>query len=195
MNSAPLTAKHGAPVRIIAPGVAGARCVKWLQQITVQPTESNNHYQQRDYKVLPPEATDAGKAEKFWDLTPAIQDMPVNSVIGSPQSGDTIKLDADGMIEARGYALPSGDGGPVTKVEVSADEGATWIEAELLGERGKWSWALWKARIALPKGDNQRIYSRATDQVGNTQSANPQWNLRGVAYDGYGESRSLSIVG
>jgi len=195
MNCEPLPVNHGAPVRIIAPGIAGARSVKWLQRITVQSTESQNFYQKRDYKILPPEATDKDKAEDHWDATPAVQDMPINSVIGFPRDGDTVKPDADGMIEIRGYALPQGVDGPVVKVEVSVDEGASWREAELIGEGGKWSWVLWKVRMKLEKGDNRRILSRATDKTGNLQRADPQWNLRGVAYDGYGESRNVTISG
>ena len=193
MNSKPLPVNHGAPVRIIAPGIAGARSVKWLERITVQSTESGNFYQQRDYKILPPEATDKEKAKKYWDLIPAVQDMPINSVIGSPQNGDAVKLGADGTVEVRGYALPQGADGPVVKVEVSGDEGKTWRVAEFIGEQGKWSWALWKIRLRVKSGPDQRILSRATDKAGNVQCANPQWNLRGVAYNGYGESRDLTV--
>ena len=193
MNGKPLPINHGAPVRVIAPGIAGARCVKWLERITVQPTESENFYQKRDYKILPPEATDKEKAKDHWDATPALQDMPINSVIASPQTGDSIKLDTDGMTDIRGYALPQGVDGPVMKVEVSVDEGATWKKAELMGDGGKWSWVLWKVRMKLSIGDRQRILSRATDKNGNVQCANPRWNLRGVAYNGYGESRNLMI--
>ena len=193
MNSKPLPVNHGAPVRIIAPGIAGARSVKWLERITVQSTESGNFYQKRDYKILPPEATDKEKAKKYWHLIPAVQDMPINSVIGSPQNGDVVKLGADGMVEVRGYALPQGADGPVVKVEVSGDEGKTWRVAEFIGQQGKWSWALWEVRLRMKSGPNRRILSRATDKAGNVQCANPQWNLRGVAYNGYGESRNLTV--
>ncbi|KAF7189933.1 putative sulfite oxidase, mitochondrial [Pseudocercospora fuligena] len=90
MNNEPLTISHGFPVRVVTPGIAGARSVKWLNQITVQKKESQNHYQQRDYKVLPPEATDAESAEKYWDSTPAIMEMPVNSVIAWPETGSKV---------------------------------------------------------------------------------------------------------
>ena len=193
MNSKPLTVNHGAPIRVIAPGIAGARCVKWLERITVQFAESENFYQQRDYKILPPEATNKEKAENYWDVSSAVQDMPVNSVIVSPRNGDTVRLDPDGMTEIRGYALPRGADGPVIKVEVSVDLAETWREAELIGERGKWSWVLWRVRVRMESGDKQRIFSRATDKGGNIQCANPQWNLRGVAYNGYGESRNLAV--
>ena len=217
MNGKPLPINHGFPVRIIVPGVSGCRSVKWVDQITVQLEESRNLYQRYDYKRLPPEATDKESAKRFWDKTPAIQDMPVNSAIAKPQNGDTIRLPPSGTIEIKGYALPQGDQGPVVKVECSIDEGETWQAAEILSGNGiktRWCWALWRATVRLQKGKNRRILSRATDKGGNMQTgkavrSNPHphivkttatsdnsqvWNLRGVCYDGYGESRDLNVV-
>lgn len=45
MNGKPLSPKHGAPVRVVTPGIAGARSVKWLDRVTVQLKESDNFYQ------------------------------------------------------------------------------------------------------------------------------------------------------
>ena len=197
MNGKPLPPNHGYPVRVIVPGVAGARSVKWLDRITVQERESNNHYQLYDYKVLPPEATDAEAAKAFWHVTPGLLDMPANSVIADPQSGEAITLSNSGHLEVKGYALPCGDQGPVTKVEVSTDDGATWADAEISEEsknQGKWSWVLWRIFVKLEKGENKRILSRAIDAGGNTQDPHPKWNWRGVAYHGYGESRNLTAI-
>lgn len=195
MNDRPLSTEHGFPVRVITPGIAGARAVKWLDRITVQMTESYNHYQQRDYKVLPPEATDAEAAEKFWDLTPGVQAMPVNSVVATPENGSAVQRRADGTINASGYALPSGDDGPITKVEVSGDEGNTWKDADILHHDGesKWSWALWEANVKIEPGKDKAVYSRATDNAGNVQPDEPMWNLRGVCYNGFGEASGLTI--
>ena len=196
MNGKSLSANHGFPVRVIAPGIAGARSVKWLDRITVQLEESSNYYQQHDYKVLPPEATDWEMAEQYWHTVPAVQDMPINSVIAVPRDGDLVRLSAEGTTEVRGYALPQGDQGPVTKVEVSVDHGQNWVEAELLeGHQGhgKWCWVLWRATCRLHPGLPGRILSRATDAGGNMQPSTPQWNLRGVNYNGYGESMDLKI--
>ncbi|KAF1996450.1 sulfite oxidase-like protein [Amniculicola lignicola CBS 123094] len=204
MNNAPLTPNHGAPVRIVTPGIAGARSVKWLDKIIVQTTESNNYYQQQDYKILPPEADTKEKADKWWGKVPAIQDMPVNSVIGVPKPDSVVKRDENGCVEVRGYALPSGADGPVTKVEVSGDGGETWTEAVLLGweESGKevqegdlkWAWCLWRASVKVGAGKGGRVLSRAVDRSGNTQSEKPVWNWRGVAYNGYGEVTGLDVV-
>ncbi|KAL6154751.1 hypothetical protein ACJQWK_01197 [Exserohilum turcicum] len=203
MNDELLPANHGAPVRIVTPGIAGARSVKWLDQISVQMCESQSYYQQSDYKILPPEADCKEKAKEYWGKVSALQDMPVNSVIGIPKSDTTVQRDADGAIEVRGYALPSGADGPIVKVDVSVDGGNTWQEAELVntyeGEDAKdvelkWAWALWKARVKVEKGKDVVIYSRATDKSGNVQDKCPTWNYRGVAYNGYGEAFGLEII-
>ncbi|KAF2106541.1 sulfite oxidase [Lophiotrema nucula] len=205
MNGAPLPANHGAPVRVVTPGVAGARSVKWLDKITVQMEESENFYQQHDYKILPPEADSKENAEGWWGKVPAIQDMPVNSVIGVPKSESKVTRDGEGRVEVKGYALPSGADGPIAKVEVSVDGGKAWTDAELLGaeEEGqegqegvelKWAWCLWKAKIEVPKSKNVTIWSRATDTAGNTQVRCPEWNFRGVAYNGYGEATDVEVV-
>lgn len=143
--------------------------------------------------------------------------MPINSVTAEPQNGDIIKLPPSGEMEIKGYALPQGDQGPVVKVGWSMDNGQTWEAAEILcgnDLKAKWSWALWKATVRFQKGKNRRVLSRATDKGGNVQTGEPvrsnfrshikssagrsdksqTWNLRGVGYDGYGESKNLNVV-
>ena len=99
------------------------------------------------------------EAEKYWDIVPALQDMPVNSVIASPKTGEHIILAADSTIEVKGYALPHGPDGPVVRVEVSVDDGNTWQEADLLNDKtdGKWSWLLWRKFVKIEPIQNRRI--------------------------------------
>lgn len=194
MNGTPLPHSHGAPIRIIVPGVLGARSVKWLDTITVSTEESPNHYQKRDYKILPPTVTDAKAAEAHWSKTPAMTDMPINSVIGIPSSDSTVTLDAKGFIEVKGYALPQGMSGPITKVEISVDEGKTWESASLIGTPGKFTWALWTAKVKMSPGEGRVLLCRARDKGGNVQRQAPKWNLRGVGFDGFGEVRGLTVL-
>ena len=197
MNGEPLAPKHGYPIRVVVPGIAGCRSVKWLDRISVQTEESDNLYQRYDYKRLPPEATDHDAAKQFWDVTPAMQEMPANSAIASPRSGNTVILPTSGRVTVRGYALPSGDHGPIIRVEVSSDGGDTWMDADIINggeEAGKWSWSFWEIEVPMERGKDKQFLSRATDRGGNTQTAHPVWNLRGVGYDGYGEARDLDIV-
>lgn len=198
MNGAPLPYNHGYPVRAILPGIAGARWVKWLDRITVQDHESTNFYQRHDYKVLPPEAVDSASAEPFWDRTPAMCDMPINSVVAVPADGETVTLSPDGTIEVKGYAVPQGADGPVTRVQVSSDGGRSWVDTEIQTssspDEGKWCWVLWKAEVPLERGCGREILSRAYDAGGNSQREYSQWNLRGVGYNGYGRARSLTVL-
>lgn len=193
-NSEPLSPNHGAPVRVIVPGVAGARSVKWLDRITIQPTESSNFYQTHDYKVLPPTVKTAADAESHWASIPALQDMPINSVILSPRSSETVSSAAGEGVLVSGYAVPGGADGPVTRVEVSVDGRRTWVAARLRGKVSRWSWVLWDVEVRLERGEGYRIFSRAFDAGGNEQVAEAKWNLRGVAYDGYGESRDVTVT-
>ena len=197
MNGKPLPVHHGFPVRMIVPGVSGCRSVKWLNRITVQLEESKNYYQRYDYKRLPPEATDVEEAKKYWDKTPALQDMSINSVIAKPKTGDVVRLSQSGTVQVKGYAIPYSNHGPVTQVEVSADDGKTWKDATIIvggSQEDKWCWALWNTEISLERSQGQRLLSRATDAGGNVQNAHPVWNLRGLGYDGYGEARDLTVL-
>ena len=132
--------------------------------------------------------------------------MPINSVIGLPTDGENLKTDLDGKINVSGYALPQGADGPVEKVEVSVDHGNSWIEAELrfgdnvgplkdqiLKRKFKWAWCLWSAKVSVEKGTGRSIVCRATDAGGNTQPEQCEWNLRGVAYNGWGRAENLTI--
>ena len=199
MNGKALPPRHGYPVRAIVPGVLGARSVKWLDRITISEEESPCAYQRRDYKVLPPNVTEMNTAQHYWDKIPAMLEMPVNACVGVPTYKSTISLSDNDMLECKGYAVPQGHFGPVTHVEVSGDEGKTWTDAEL--DHGpsdlasKWTWVLWSANIKMEKGEGKKIFAKATDQAGNTQELErSQWNLRGVAYNGYEAVFDLTVV-
>ena len=47
-----LSTDHGFPLRVVVPGVTGARSVKWLSRIITSKQESQAHWQQVD--PLPP---------------------------------------------------------------------------------------------------------------------------------------------
>lgn len=106
-----------------------------------------------------------------------------------------MEVDAEGFVAVGGYALPGGEDGPVTRVEVSGD-GESWVDAELFTHHmeSKWTWKLWKAKVHVEPGEQRCLYSRATDKGGNSQPQRSQWNLRGVCYNGYGEVRDLKVV-
>lgn len=179
MNGKPLDAIHGFPLRSIVPGYIGARSVKWLTKVTVQPAESTNYYQAKSYKVFPPDV----RAETAdWTSVPAIEEVALNAVICSPSDGATL---TQGPTTVAGYAI-GGGGVPVDRVEISADGGATWMRADLLGRPQMWGWTLWQARVDLAAGDRE-IVARARDVEGNEQPSDPKklWNFKGYNFNAW----------
>ncbi|XP_043815784.1 sulfite oxidase-like [Manihot esculenta] len=54
MNGEPLKRDHGYPLRVVVPGVIGARSVKWLDSINIIAEECQGFFMQKDYKMFPP---------------------------------------------------------------------------------------------------------------------------------------------
>ncbi len=173
MNGEPLAPEHGFPLRVVVPGFAGVRSPKWLSTITVQDFPSDNHMQQRDYKLLPSDVT----AETVdWDKGMTIYDMPLNAAICEP--GPDAKLKA-GPTVVRGYAIATAR--EIARVDVSSDGGRTWMQADLDHEaEAPWSWTFWSAVFDLATGEHE-LTARAWDSAGQTQPALPDdtWNFKG----------------
>ncbi|KAI9501593.1 hypothetical protein GGI25_004015 [Coemansia spiralis] len=187
MNGRRLPRDHGFPARIVAPGIIGARWVKWLKYIRVQEHESDSFYQKRDYKILPPMAN-SSNCEEYWPRFPALMELNIQSVICRPAPDESLQIGKSYLV--RGYAF-SGGGRAVDRVEASLDNGKTWELADLYTINAKkrseqrdwsvksWSWVLWSFRIrSVPP--NCTISCRAWDAGGNTQPDAAVWNYRGV---------------
>ena len=173
MNGAALTAKHGAPLRVVVPGYAGVRSPKWLHRITVQDTPSDNPIQANDYKLFPPDVTKE-TADPAQGIT--INGLPVNSAICEPVPHARLPA---GPAVLRGYATATGRA--VVRVDVSIDGGRSWSQAQLEDHGGgPWSWTFWNATLDLPEGEHD-LTVRAWDDAGQTQPALPDdtWNHRG----------------
>src|SRR5258705_1787759 len=135
MNSEPLPRVHGGPVRVVVPGYVGARSVKWVTAITVQPVPSDNYFQALDYPILPPEA-DPDTAAPGEGIS--LSSLPLNCAILVP--GDDEEIPA-GPLTIRGRALP-GDGRGLCRVDVALDEGRTWRQADLEPPTSQCAWRL-----------------------------------------------------
>jgi len=179
MNGDSLSPDHGAPLRVVAPGFLGARWVKWVDTIIISSTESLNYYQQKDYKILPSTVDSKAAASLLWSKFPSMTTLPLNSVVAS------VTFMSPSQIHVKGYAIPGSPFANVAAVEISVDHGLTWATTKITYQEGKWSWTLWEAEL-----DNVSVtgivFSRAIDTTGNIQPKEGQWNLRGVAYNGWG---------
>ncbi|CAK5268584.1 unnamed protein product [Mycena citricolor] len=185
MNGETLNAQHGGPLRVVVPGHLGARWVKWVDTIVLSSRESPNFYQQRDYRILPPEVETKAAALPLWHKYPSMTALPLNSVIASVKR---VPNKASGYdIHVKGYAL-AGPNGNVVSVQVSHDNGESWMDASIIYQQGRWSWTLWEVTVSSVS-DTGTIYSRAKDESGFIQPRDCLWNLRGVAFNGWGVGR------
>ena len=162
-NGERLRGAQGYPMRLLLPGWEGNTSVKWLHRLELADTPAHT----KDESGLYTEFLADGGIARF-----SFQ-MDVKSVITRP-SGRQM-LHEEGFYEISGLAW-SGYG-KVARVEVSADEGRSWADAELHGP------VLDRAltRFSIPwrwDGKPTTLLSRATDERGVRQPARAEWKSR-----------------
>lgn len=181
MNGEPLTAAHGAPVRLVVPGWFGIAWVKWLQRVEVLDRRVMSKYMAREYVTVRGEE----RGEKTAWRETSIGPMLVKSMIARAE-----KL-RDGAVRLRGAAWS--DGTPLAKVELKVDDGP-WQPVTLdKSPRSKFSWTFWSFDWRKPAPGEHSLVSRATDAEGRAQpsaedaviklkrtfwEANQQWTRR-----------------
>ncbi len=70
--------------------------------------------------------------------------------------------------------------GPIARVEVSTDGGASWADATLGEPVSQFAWRSWGFEWEASPGAFE-LSARATDAGGNTQPLEQPWNLHGFA--------------
>jgi sulfane dehydrogenase subunit SoxC len=154
-NGEALRPEQGYPLRLVVPGWEGNINVKWLHRLQVLDQPAMAKEETANYTDLQPD----GKARIFTFV------MEAKSVITRPAGGQKL-ANGPGVYEITGLAW-SGRG-RVRRVEVSTDDGKTWLDAELQEPilskavtrfRLEWKW----------DGSAQTLQSRCTDETGYMQ--------------------------
>ncbi|KAJ8768078.1 hypothetical protein K2173_021018 [Erythroxylum novogranatense] len=184
MNGEPLNRDHGYPLRVVVPGVIGARSVKWLDHINITAEECQGFFMQKDYKMFPPSVN---WDNINWSTRKPQMDFPVQCAICSLEDLASVK---PGKVKVSGYAA-SGGGRGIERVDVTVDGGKTWVEASRYQKPGlpyiaddissdRWAWVLFEVTVELSK--STEIVAKAVDSAANVQPEHVQdiWNLRGI---------------
>ncbi len=172
MNDAPLPPQHGFPLRLVVPGWYGMTSVKWLEAVTLIDRPFAGYQQARGYR---------------FRQTPDEQGEPVDRIVprslmvppGIPDFATRERRLEPGPCTVRGRAW-SGYG-PIERVEVSADGGASWSDARLGPQPSRWSWVGWEWDWRADEPGAYEVCCRATDALGNRQPLEAPWNLGGYA--------------
>ncbi len=176
MNGAVLNKHHGYPLRVVTPGWIGAASCKWLTEIKVLEKEFDGNFMKPGYR-WPTRPLTPGEAVKPEETTP-LTALDVKSIIAGPTEGAKLK---PGLNTVHGAAWAGED--DIVKVEVSADGGATWVDAKLDPQQSKYAWRLWSYAWKPKQRGEYALQSRATDSQGRTQGAAAKWNPSGYLYN------------
>lgn len=201
MNGNPLTADHGAPVRMMVPGWGGTASTKWVTEMRVDNHQHWVRLNTRGEAYIGPDyaAPVVGPTDEFiGGITaadvkgPMVTWMPIKTLITVPlvlekspsipanyplKRGEWPIMSAGKQL-VRGYAWAPQHG--IRDVEYRVDGGA-WTRANIQGPNlGRYTWVrfdfIWDAR----PGDHV-IETRGSDMAGNVQAATVPLNMLGMA--------------
>jgi sulfane dehydrogenase subunit SoxC len=172
MNGQPLPPQHGAPLRLVAPGWYGMAHVKWLTRVEVLTEPFAGFQNDTAYRLTQSEG-DAG--EPVTRMRPRALMVPP----GFPDFMTRLRVVDVGEHELRGRAWSGG--GAVTRVEVSADDGRTWADADVEPASSRFAWQGWRFRWRAGGPGRATLCCRATDQRGDVQPVEQPWNRQGMA--------------
>src|SRR5436190_1163883 len=158
MNGSDLPPENGFPVRAIVPGWYAVASIKWIQRIIVTDQPFTGYYQTIDYAYWK-------RREQEAELTP-VAEVQIKAEIAKPAEGETVPANSSVRVYGAAWTCD----GEITKVEVSTNGGATWTDANLLGESKSNAWRLWEFNWQTPAApEKQTLIARATDSLGRTQ--------------------------
>lgn len=173
MNGAALPFLNGYPLRLVVPGFYGTYWVKHLSEITVVDADFGGYWMKTAYRVPDNECACVAPGTKP-DRTRPISRFTVRSFITSHAAG--ARVAAGRLTELRGIAFSGGAG--VARVLVSADGAASWTEARLGDDLGRYSFREWRLGLRLAAGSH-RVMARAYTRDGETQPLEPLWQPAG----------------
>jgi DMSO/TMAO reductase YedYZ molybdopterin-dependent catalytic subunit len=181
MNDEPLPMLNGFPARLVVPGYFATYWVKALTSIRVLDKPDETFWMKSAYRIpnTPRGNTTLQDIKAGTVEFLPIDRMPVRSFIISPDGNSEILWGR--QVKLRGIALSGYD--RVVKVEVSADDGKMWSEAQLGENYGAYSFRTWEFTWTPARPGRYVLSVRATDGKGNVQPDDGVWNPGGYLWN------------
>lgn len=185
MNGQPLPHFNGAPARLVVPGWTGTYWVKHLIEIRAQPYAFDGFWMKGAYRI--PTGAFPGarfKSQENAETTPITQIL-VNSLITGPMPNGHLRRGEPATLT--GWAWDGGTG--ISAVDVSMDGGASWQDAALEKDFGRFAWRGFRFALDTSQPGALALKVRATSRGGEQQppklTANPA---------GYHDNRIQSLM-
>jgi DMSO/TMAO reductase YedYZ molybdopterin-dependent catalytic subunit len=167
MNGAPLPHLNGFPARVIVPGWTGTYWMKHINSISAVTKPDSNFWMKSAYRIpLGKFPLVARFTSQDSAVNTPISEMVVNSLITDPVDGATVR---GTPVKIGGIAWDGGYG--IRTVEISSDGGATWVEAKLGEDLGRFAFRTFSYQLSPKGAGKQTVVARATNKIGQTQTA------------------------
>lgn len=174
INGEELLPDHGYPLRLFVPGWVGIASIKWLGSLEVSTDRLTSPWNTIWYRM---------SGGDYPADTEPLTTLPVRSALELPWDEE---VRPEKTPEGRRLLLTgrswSGEG-PIARVEVSVDRGASWSDADLAPEETRQAWTQWSWAWAEPPCGRQQIWVRGTDVHGRTQPLETPLNAYGYCFD------------
>jgi DMSO/TMAO reductase YedYZ molybdopterin-dependent catalytic subunit len=182
MNGEPLPMLNGFPARLVVPGWYSTYWVKALTDIHVLDREFVGFWMAPAYRIPVSERAAQTPNLRQANETPGqlaartepITRMNVRSFFVRLEPGEEVRAGQPFTLD--GIAFDGGDG--IRTVEVSTDGGATWAQARLGPDLGRFSFRRWHSDWTPARGTH-RLRVRAVTNSGEEQPAAANWNRSG----------------
>lgn len=169
MNGETLPYDHGYPVRVVVPNWVGIANIKWVGDIEVSAEKLSSPWDTQYYRLFGPGYPPEGSDPLTRQVTKSAFELPWDARLAAGKTH---------VLHGRSW---SGNG-PVRRVEVSTDGGATWHRAAPSGPALSRGWLPWTFRWRPSATGTRTLLARATDANGTTQADTAPYNTLGYLF-------------
>lgn len=178
MNGVDVPMLNGFPVRLVVPGYTGTYWVKHLTEISVVNTVFTGFYMGTAYREPDNECACVPPGTSPTSTRP-VTNPRIRSFITNLQEGAMLTAGATQLV--RGFAVDGGSG--IKSVAFSADNGATWKDASLGKDLGRYSFRGFEISFTPEAKGAYGLKIKATANSGEVQPDTQFWQPTGYGYN------------
>jgi DMSO/TMAO reductase YedYZ molybdopterin-dependent catalytic subunit len=151
LNGQPLSADHGAPVRLVVPGWYGCVCIKWINLIEFVAEDAPATSQMQEYAGRTMQTGVPGLAKDYQPATLDIAAIPIRIE----------KWSVGGKIKYRAIGILWGGTSPVPGLEIRFRPDEEYVPVEDVQYSGNHSWSFWSQAWTPQKAGSYTIRLRS----------------------------------